>query len=106
MAVEAFRYEAPEAALEDLRERLRRTRWPPDTGAAPWKLGFDQRYLRELCATWEASFDWRAVERYVFSFPNFRFVAGNGLRIHFIHACGVGRERLPLILIHGWLPRS
>src|SRR5438552_17492781 len=44
-----FRGEVHEAALEDLRERLRRTRWPDPTTVTDWSQGVPLEYLRDLC---------------------------------------------------------
>ncbi|MFD3807012.1 epoxide hydrolase N-terminal domain-containing protein [Streptomyces sp. NPDC058611] len=38
------------AALEDLRARLRATRWPDSLREAGWSLGTDLAYLREVVA--------------------------------------------------------
>ena len=46
------------AVLEDLRARLRATRWPDAPEDAGWSLGTDLDYLRELVAYWADGFDW------------------------------------------------
>src|ERR1700743_1878735 len=50
------------AVLEDLRARLRATRWPDAPEDAGWSLGTDLDYLRELVAYWADGFDWRGPE--------------------------------------------
>ena len=63
MAPRPFRIEVPDAVLDDLRERLARTRWPePLNAGAGWDDGADVAYLRELCAYWADGYDWRAWE--------------------------------------------
>ena len=57
----------PEDVLDDLRARLRATRWfdtVVDRAGIPlgWELGTDLAYLRDLVGEWAASFDWRSVE--------------------------------------------
>jgi pimeloyl-ACP methyl ester carboxylesterase len=84
--------------LDDLRERLGRTRWPPAAPGEPWGQGTDLAYLRELCAYWADGFDWRARERELNAWPQFTAHVG-GLRVHFVH---VRRGGIPLILSHGW----
>ena len=44
-----FRLAVPEAALDDLRERLRRTRWPEAETVDDWSQGVPLAYLQELC---------------------------------------------------------
>jgi pimeloyl-ACP methyl ester carboxylesterase len=91
------------AALEDLRARLRATRWPDAPQDAGWSLGTDLDYLRELVAYWADGFDWPAQEAALSRLPHFRVPLG-GLRIHFVHAKAVAPQApaLPLVLSHGW----
>src|SRR6185312_11412135 len=57
-----FRIEVPEADLDDLRERLRRTRWPEPATVPGWAQGVPVEHLRELCAHWAGGYDWRRTE--------------------------------------------
>ena len=63
MHVEPYAVAVPEAVLEDLRERIRRTRWPDPAPGEPWSQGTDLDYLSGLLAYWADGFDWRAQER-------------------------------------------
>jgi pimeloyl-ACP methyl ester carboxylesterase len=100
-----FNPRADPAALEDLRARLRATRWPDAPEDAGWSLGTDLGYLRELVAYWADGFDWRAQEAALAGFPRFRVELG-GLGIHFVHARAAAPVTpggaLPLVLSHGW----
>jgi hypothetical protein len=58
MQVERFSIDIDEAVLDDLRERLARTRWPGEAPGGAWEQGTDSAYLRELAASW-LRFDWR-----------------------------------------------
>jgi pimeloyl-ACP methyl ester carboxylesterase len=93
---------APEA-LEDLRRRLRATRWPDAPEDAGWSLGTDVDYLRELVAYWADGFDWPAQEARLARLPHFRVALG-GLGIHYVHVRAVAPAGpvLPLVLSHGW----
>src|ERR1700759_68551 len=97
---EAFAPQATPAALEDLRARLRVTRWPDGPEEGGGELGADLDYLRELVAYWADGFDWPAQEAALGRLPRFRVPVG-GLGIHFVHARGAG-PALPLVLCHGW----
>src|SRR6202034_2568716 len=101
---EPFAPRADPAALEDLRARLRATRWPDAPEDAGWSLGTDLGYLRELVAYWADGFDWRAQEAALARFPRFRVELG-GLGIHFVHARAAAPVTpggaLPLGLSHG-----
>jgi pimeloyl-ACP methyl ester carboxylesterase len=90
-------------ALDDLRARLRATRWPDAPEDAGWSLGTDLAYLRELVAYWADGFDWPAQEAALARLPRFRVRLG-GLPIHFVHARAAAPAGpvLPLVLCHGW----
>ncbi|MGO9881069.1 MAG: epoxide hydrolase N-terminal domain-containing protein, partial [Acidimicrobiales bacterium] len=81
---EPFAPQTAPAVLEDLRARLRATRWPDAPEEAGWSLGTDLAYLRELVAYWADGFDWPAQEAALARFPHFR-VRLDGLGIHFVH---------------------
>ena len=91
------------AAIDDLRARLRATRWPDAPAGTGWSLGTDVAYLRELVAYWADGFDWPAQEAALNRLPRFRAQVG-GLGIHFVHARAVSPAGpvLPLVLSHGW----
>lgn len=97
---EPFTPRTPAEAVEDLRARLRATRWPDAPEDAGWSLGADVGYLRELVAYWADEFDWAAQEARLSRLPRFRVTLG-GLGIHFVHARAAG-PALPLVLCHGW----
>lgn len=101
MAVQPFRVEVPSSVLRDLRQRLELTRWPDEIAGSRWDYGTNLDYLKELVEYWRQDFDWRAQERLLNSFPQFKADV-NGLGIHFVHQKGKGPKPLPLILIHGW----
>src|ERR1700755_3530493 len=93
---EPFARRAEPAVLEDLRARLRATRWPDAPEDAGWSLGTDLDYLRELVAYWADGFDWPAQEAPLNRLPHFR---ADG--IHFVHA-RASVPALPIVLTHGW----
>ncbi|MFK0252748.1 epoxide hydrolase family protein [Streptomyces sp. NPDC090445] len=96
-----FRIDIPQADLDDLRERLARTRWPAETPDTGWTRGAPQGYLRELVAYWRDGFDWRAVEARANAFPQFR-TRIDGADLHVLHARSPEPDAVPLLLTHGW----
>jgi microsomal epoxide hydrolase len=96
-----FEIAIPDAQLSDLEARLARTRWPQPPRAAAWTYGTDLDYMRALVDHWRGKYDWRAAERRLNSFANYRAEI-DGLAIHFIHERGSGNKALPLLLSHGW----
>ncbi len=99
--IKPFKIEVPEATLEDLRDRLSRTRWPDQVNDGNWSYGTDLAYLKELCAYWKDKYDWRAREAELNGFAQFKTEI-NGLDIHFIHVRSKEPNALPLIITHGW----
>src|SRR5215469_11534759 len=85
---EPFTAQAAPAVLEDLRARLRATRWPDAPDGTGWSLGTDLAYLRELVAYWADGFDWPAQEAMLARLPRFRVRLG-------------GRRRRPVGRAHG-----
>src|SRR3954470_12347497 len=100
-AITPFRVEIPEAVLDDLRDRLARTRWPDQIPASGWGYGTDLAYLQDLCEYWGTKFDWHAQEDRFNRWPHF-LTTIDGQQIHFIHARSDNPDALPLVITHGW----
>ena len=101
MDVQPFKIHIQEEVLEDLRERLARTRWPGEITDSGWDYGSNMAYIKELVDYWRTGFDWRAQEEAINTYSHFRTTV-DGLGIHFIHERGKGPNPLPLIISHGW----
>ncbi len=101
MSIQPFTIVTPQVTLDDLRERLARTRWPDEAENAGWNYGTNLGYLKELVDYWQHSYDWRAQEAKLNQFAQFR-VDIDGSRLHFLHVRGKGPNPTPLLLIHGW----
>jgi pimeloyl-ACP methyl ester carboxylesterase len=101
VSIEPFMVEVPQATLDDLGERLARTRWPGELDRPGWDDGTSPAFMRELVGWWRTGFDWRAQEAALNRFPQFRATV-DGVRLHFLHGRGRGPAPLPLLLTHGW----
>lgn len=99
--VTPFRVEVPEADLVDLRDRLRRTRWPEAEPVDDRSQGVPLAYLQDLCRYWESDYSWRAAEARLNGFPQFRTEI-DGLGIHFLHVRSPHPDALPVVMSHGW----
>lgn len=99
--VKEFSIEVPEADLSDLRERLKRTRWPERETVGDWSQGVPLAYMKELCRYWAEEYDWRVTEARLNALPQFRTVI-DGLGIHFVHVRSPQPDALPLVITHGW----
>jgi microsomal epoxide hydrolase len=99
--MEKFRIDVPDSVLEDLRERLGRTRFPDQLEGAEWGYGTELGYLKQLCDYWRDSFDWRAQERLLNSFDQYRTKVDD-IDLHFIHQRSNEPDAVPLVITHGW----
>ncbi len=99
--IRPFRIDVPDADLDDLRDRLRRTRWPEPETVGDWSQGIPLAYTRELCDYWLNDYDWRAGEARLNRFAQFRTEI-DGVDIHFIHVRSPRGDALPLLITHGW----
>jgi microsomal epoxide hydrolase len=96
-----FRIDVPQDVLDDLADRLSRTRWPGPSPDHGWAYGAELSAVQNLCEHWRTSFDWRAAEARLNAWPQF-LTEIDGEQIHFIHARSPERTALPLLLTHGW----
>jgi pimeloyl-ACP methyl ester carboxylesterase len=98
--IEPYVIDVPDQVLDDLADRIRRTRWPDPAPGEPWSQGVDLSYLRDLLAYWADGFDWRAQER-LLNRHDHRMATVDGVRLHFVHHRAPGGGP-PLVLTHGW----
>src|SRR5260370_35507265 len=101
MSVQAFTIAIAQSTLDDLRERLARTRWPDEVEGAGWDYGTNLGSLKALVDYWQHTFDWRAQEAKLSQFAQFRAQI-DGMQIHFVHERARRGSGIPLILTHGW----
>src|ERR687894_2596470 len=99
--IRTFRIEVPQADLDDLRERLARTRFPDEIPGVGWSRGVPLGYLKGLTAYWQNGYDWRRWEARLNEFPQFTTTI-DGQTIHFLHVRSPEPNALPLIITHGY----
>jgi pimeloyl-ACP methyl ester carboxylesterase len=99
--INPFKIAISDAELDDLRERLARTRWPQGPADGDWARGVPLGYLRGLAEYWADGFDWREQERRLNWLPQFTTEI-DGQRIHVLHVRSPEPDARPLLLIHGW----
>lgn len=99
--IRSFRIEVPQADVDDLRDRLRRTRRGGEVPGTGWTRGVPADYLAGLAAYWADGYDWRAAEAALNELP--QYVAElDGQDIHFVHVRSENPDALPLLLAHDW----
>lgn len=99
--IRPFTIDIPDSAIDDLRERLARTRWPEAETVDDWTQGIPLTYTQELCEYWATEYDWRRFEGEINSYDNC-LTEIDGLDIHFLHVRSPHDDATPMILTHGW----
>lgn len=104
-AVRSFAFDFSDEELEELRRRIRETRWPERETVDDQSQGTPLATLKELARYWAEEYDWRKVEARLKALPLF-ITEIDGLDIHFIHVRSQHEDALPLLVTHGWPARS
>ena len=104
VTVSPYKIDVPQEVIDDLWERLHRTRWPDEVAGTGWRRGCDLSYMKELVKYWIDEYDWRNQETALNQHNHYQ---GNvdGLNIHFLHEKGKGPNPMPLFMMHGY-PRD
>ena len=99
--IKPFRIAVGDDVIDDLKSRLRRTRWPEAELVDDWSQGVPKKWLEDVCRYWADAYDWRKREALLNRFPQFT-TAIDGVDIHFIHARSPHPAAMPLVITHGW----
>jgi pimeloyl-ACP methyl ester carboxylesterase len=99
--IRPYRISVPQADIDDLRERLARTRWARDLPGTGWERGVPTGYLRELADYWAQEYDWRACEAALNAHAQF-ITTIDGASVQFLHLRSAQPDATPLLLLHGW----
>lgn len=97
--IRPFTVDIAQADLDDLADRLSRTRLPQAAPGDDWDYGVPNSYLRETVEHWRTGFDWRAQEARMNEFPHY-LTEIDGQTVHFIHVPSVETNATPLLLVH------
>jgi len=100
-AIEPFSIAVGDDVLDDLRTRLRNTRWPEAEPVGDWSQGMPLKWIRDICSYWADEYDWRRREALLNRFQQFTTEI-DGLSIHFMHVRSPHPQAMPLIVTHGW----
>jgi pimeloyl-ACP methyl ester carboxylesterase len=100
-AIRPFHFEAPQADLVDLRNRIKATKWPEREQVTDASQGVQLATMQKLAQYWANSHDWPKCEAKINALPNF-ITEIDGLDIHFIHVRSKHNNALPMIVTHGW----
>lgn len=87
--------------LDDLRDRLLRTRWSPDWPSTGWAAGTDPTELRRLTAYWADGFDWSAQQQAINDLP-WAVAMIDAIPVRYLRFDAEHPGAVPLILTNGW----
>jgi hypothetical protein len=90
-----------DAAIEDLRGRLRMTGWPTRWPVEPWAAGTDASVLERLVEYWANGYDWRVWEAVINELPS-RYADIAGHQLHYLKFDGETHAPIPIVLTNGW----
>ena len=99
--VAPFTLAIPQVDLDDLAQRLVRTRWPDSETVDDTSQGPPLAKLQALVARWRDGYDWRKCEAELNGLGQHRTQI-DGLNIHFLHIRSAETGALPLLMTHGW----
>ncbi|HZM78170.1 MAG TPA: epoxide hydrolase [Candidatus Limnocylindrales bacterium] len=99
--IHPFRVDIPQAQLDDLADRLARTRFTDEIPGVGYDYGVPLAYVQPLHEYWRDGYDWRYWESKLNEYPQFTTEI-DGQNIHFMHIRSTKPDALPLILTHGW----
>ena len=99
--IRPFRIEVPEAILDDLRDRLTRTRWPDELPGVGDSYGVSLDLVKRLAERWRTGYDWRRWEAELNRHQQYTTTI-DGQNVHFLHVRSPEANAFPLILTHGW----
>src|SRR5256885_10084728 len=100
-AVRPFRVGFSDAELNELRRRIKATRWPERETVTDYSQGVRLALMQALAQHWATDYDWRKCETRLNALPQF-ITEIDGLDIHFIHVRSRHEDALPLLVAHGW----
>jgi pimeloyl-ACP methyl ester carboxylesterase len=96
-----FKIHVPDAVLKDLKQRLSQARFADEFPDVNWDYGTNLAYLTSLVDYWRDKYDWRAQERRLNEFEQFK-TRIDGVDIHFIHQRSKNPNAMALLLLNGW----
>ncbi len=96
-----FRIDIPQAALDDLKARIRNARLPEKETVDDWDQGIPLATVRDYAAYWADGYDWRRCEAALNAYPQY-LIKLDGVDIHFLHIRSAHAGARPLLMTHGW----
>jgi pimeloyl-ACP methyl ester carboxylesterase len=99
--IKNFKVQIEQKIIDDLKMRLKNTRWPDEIKGSGWRYGASLDYMKELTDYWLNGFNWRKTEDEINKYDN--YIADiDGYQVHFLHIKGNCAKSIPIIITHGW----
>jgi pimeloyl-ACP methyl ester carboxylesterase len=99
--IRPYHIKVSDAALNDLRQRIKSTRWPDKETVNDETQGVQLGTMQKLAKYWGTDYNWRKVEGKLNALPQFMTTI-DGVDIYFIHVRSKNKNSLPIIITHGW----
>lgn len=99
--VRSYEVSIPQSELDDLKTRLRLTRWPDKELVNDWSQGAPLHVVKQLCDYWQHQYDWLKCEQLLNAWPLFT-VEIDGVDVFFVHVRSKHADATPMLLVHGW----
>jgi pimeloyl-ACP methyl ester carboxylesterase len=99
--IRPFRVEVSEADIDELRRRIRATRWPEKETVGDHSQGVPLATIQELARYWGTEYDFGRFAARLNALPQF-LTEIDGLDIHFLHVRSPHEDALPIVITHGW----
>jgi hypothetical protein len=95
-SLERFKIKVPETVLEELKARIKMTRWPDEADNAQWNYGTNLQYLKDLAQYWLEDFNWAKQEQILNSFNQYK-VQIDECSIHFVYERSKLSNAIPIL---------
>jgi pimeloyl-ACP methyl ester carboxylesterase len=99
--IQPFTLSISQGQLDDLQQRLARTRFPERETVDDWTQGAPLAKVQALVEHWRTAYDWRRFEAQLNALGQFT-TAIDGIDVHFLHVRSPHENALPLLITHGW----
>src|SRR5260370_38218683 len=100
-AIRPLKIQVSDADVDDLKKRLRASRWPDPQTVSDSSQGIPLEYVQEIGEYWARDYDWRKIEARLNALPQFH-TGLDGVGMYFLHIRSPQSDATPLILTHGW----
>ena len=100
--IEKFNVHISDKDIDELRTKIKLTRWPDEINNERWSHGTSLSFLKKLSKYWLDDFDWRIHEDQINKIGSYKFKTKSGLKIHFLHSKSNKKNAIPIVMTHGW----